>query len=194
MVCPRACGFPSRCELCDKSTLTIVSAIITEKSCKLQEMQSILDLLKIPINYIEKPCVMKPYWVVELPSEECAKQIASRSVLLRNCIELWSRAKTETQLHQNLQEAYNNSTGKWLIKNNSSHSTSDLHVCPKELIENCCSEQNSFKVDVETFCKHFKMKEKVEKIEVNIYLIILIACSLQKGTWRIRNFSDIHQS
>ncbi|KOB65693.1 TRNA guanosine-2'-O-methyltransferase TRM11-like protein [Operophtera brumata] len=135
------------------------------------EMQSILDFLKIPINYIEKPSTLKPYWIVEFPSEECAKQIASRSVSMRNCVELWSRAKTETQLHKNLFDAMNNSTGKWIFQENLTNSdTSDLHICPKELIENCCSGKKSFKVDVETFCKHFTMKEKVDKIEKFAYL------------------------
>lgn len=135
-------------------------------------MQSILDLLKIPINYIEKPTDLKPYWVVELPSEECAKQIASRSVSLRNCLELWSRAKTDSQLHKNLLDAIQNSTGGWIIQDSPTESNiSDLDICPNELIQNCCSEMKSFKVDVETYCKHFNIREKVEKIEVEYRII-----------------------
>lgn len=60
-----------------------------------------------------------------------------------------------------------NATGKWIFHENMTDSdSSDFHICPKELIINCCSEKKSFKVDVETFCKHFTMKEKVDKIEV----------------------------
>lgn len=128
-------------------------------------------MLEISIQYIETPCLSKPYWVVELPSEECAKQIASRSISLRNCIELWARAKTETQLHKNLVDAMKNTTGEWNIHDNSADSDiSDLHICPNQLIDICCSVNKSFKVDVETYCKHFTMKEKVDKIEVCLKL------------------------
>lgn len=131
-------------------------------------MQSILTLLNIPIRYIEEPCVQKPYWIVELPSEDCAKDIASRSVLLKNCVELWSTAKTEAQLHRNLRGSLLNTAGKWITGENTLNGSAgiDHHICPKELIESCCSVKKSFKVEVETFCKHFTMKEKIEKIEV----------------------------
>lgn len=125
-------------------------------------MHSILSMLNIPIKFIEKPCINKPYWLVEFPSEDCVKKVASRSVLLKNCIELWSRAKTEDCLHDNLKRAMENVTGKWVEING------DAHICPKELLLACNDKKKSFKVEVETFCKHFTMKEKVDKIEVTI--------------------------
>ncbi|XP_021195562.3 tRNA (guanine(10)-N2)-methyltransferase homolog [Helicoverpa armigera] len=133
------------------------------------EMQSIISLLNIPVRFVEKPCVQKPYWIVELPSEDCARKIASRSVLMKNCIELWSRARTEAQLHANLKNSLKNSTGSWIVGENS-NGISDTSVCPKELIESICTPKRSYKVEVETFCKHFTMKEKVEKIETFSYL------------------------
>lgn len=131
-------------------------------------MQSILSLFDIPIKFIENPNINKPYWMVELPSEECVKQIASRSILMKNCIELWARAKTEPQLHTNLKNALLNETNKWITPENNGNLVSDCDVCPNELIQTCCPVDKSFKVDVETFCKHFSMKEKVEKIEVSV--------------------------
>lgn len=133
-----------------------------------QEMQSILSMLNMPIKFIEKPCVRKPYWIVELPSEDCVRKIASRSVLIKNCIELWSTARTQTQLHINLKNSLKNSTGGWVVGDIKDNDTSDTHLCPKELIESCCSTIKTYKVEVETFCKHFSMKEKVHKIEVRI--------------------------
>ncbi|XP_023940974.1 tRNA (guanine(10)-N2)-methyltransferase homolog [Bicyclus anynana] len=132
------------------------------------EMQSILSLFEIPIKYIEKPCQNKPYWVVELPSEDCVKKIASRSILIKTCIELWATAKTETGLHENLRSSMNNLSGKWLGTDISDNSES--HISPSELIERCCEGGKSFKIEVETFCKHFTMKEKVDKIEKFSYL------------------------
>lgn len=132
-------------------------------------MQSILSMFDIPVKFIEKPCVQKPYWIVELPDEVCARKIASRSVLLKNCIELWSRAKTIPQLHYNLTKSVKNTSGNWIVSDGIENSeTSDHHICPCALIESCLTADYSFKVDVETFCKHFTTKEKVDKIEVNI--------------------------
>lgn len=121
----------------------------------------------MPIKYIEKPCQSKPYWVVELPSEECVKKIASRSVLLKNCIELWGRAKSEARLHENLQSALNNVTGSWIGIDEDSDG-SDINICPSDLLKACSDGEKSFKIEVETFCKHFTMKEKVDKIEVSL--------------------------
>ncbi|XP_028161170.1 tRNA (guanine(10)-N2)-methyltransferase homolog [Ostrinia furnacalis] len=147
------------------------------------EMQSILSVLNIPIRFIEEPCMRKPYWIVELPTEECARKIASRSVLLKNCIELWARAKTESQLHTTLKSALLNLTGKWMVNNNGTVNDcgiSDGHVCPRSLIDPCCSKDKSFKIEVETFCKHFSMKEKVDKIEKFSYMPLEGAVKLKK--------------
>lgn len=131
-----------------------------------QEINSILSVFNIPIKYIEQPSVQKPYWIVELPTEDSVKKIASRSVLLKCCIELWSRAITESQLHFNLKNSLQNETGKWLIGDDKNNSKNDTHLCPEELITSCCTSMNSFKIEVEGFCKHFTMNEKLEKIEV----------------------------
>ncbi|KAF9406510.1 hypothetical protein HW555_013153 [Spodoptera exigua] len=130
------------------------------------EMQSIISLLNIPIRYVEKPCVQKPYCIVELPSEDCVRKIASRSVLLKNCIELWARAKTVSQLHVNLKNSLKNSTGSWVAGEKDNDGVSSTCLCPKELIESSCPLKKSFKIEVETFCKHFSMQEKVSKIEI----------------------------
>ncbi|CAG9787442.1 unnamed protein product [Diatraea saccharalis] len=133
------------------------------------EIQSILSIFDIPIKYIEKPCAKKPYWIVELPSEESVKKIASRSVLIKNCIELWSSTKSVSQLHRNLKDALLNTNQEWIVKTDPDKGVGE-HICPNTLIEACCSANKSFKIEVETFCKHFTMKEKVEKIEAFSYL------------------------
>lgn len=132
-------------------------------------MQSILSMFDIPVRFIENPCVNKPYWIVELPSEDWVRKIASRSILLKNCIELWARAKTVSQLHINLNNALLNKTNEWIIPESNGNLVSDSDLCPNELIQTCCSADKSYKVDVETFCKHFSMKEKVDKIEVSVF-------------------------
>ncbi|XP_047504728.1 tRNA (guanine(10)-N2)-methyltransferase homolog isoform X1 [Pieris napi] len=143
------------------------------------EMHSIISMLNIPIKFIENPSINLPYWIVELPSELCAKQIASRSVLLKNCLELWSRAKSEAKLHENLKSAVKNKSGKWIIPNNNME-ISESHICPSELLDAVSDPNKSFKVEVETFCKHFTMKQKVEKIENFSYLPLGGAVNLNK--------------
>ncbi|CAH2040165.1 unnamed protein product, partial [Iphiclides podalirius] len=135
------------------------------------EMHSILSMYNIPIKFIEQPCINKPYWIVELPTEDHVKKIASRSVLVKNCIELWSHAKSQIKLHENLKKAIKNSERTWIVPHDSDDNGNHLsHICPSELIKACSSSDKSFKVEVETFCKHFSMQEKVDKIETFSYL------------------------
>lgn len=112
---------------------------------RMPEIESIASIFKININWLEKPS-KHPYWVVELPSENAAHQIASRSVGLRCCMELWAQAKTEEELHKNVQ-AY-----------------------PYEIMKQYFLPELSFKINVETFCNHYSQAEKVAKIESFNYL------------------------
>ncbi|KAJ8675779.1 hypothetical protein QAD02_011565 [Eretmocerus hayati] len=107
------------------------------------EIESILKIFNITIRPILKP-KDHPYWVVELPGEESVRQIASRSVLLRFCIELWDHSKTVKDLHKN------------------------LNAYPKD--EMAPYLNTTFKVFVETYSKHFTQKEKIDKIEMFNYL------------------------
>lgn len=77
-----------------------------------------------------------------------ACKIASRSVLLRHCIQLWGQSKKLDDLHKILKSS------------------------PQDEIELYLSK--TFKVTVETFNKHFTQKEKVDKIEVIISLICIL--------------------
>lgn len=94
-------------------------------------------------------CLQNPYWLVEFKCEEDVKRLANRSVSLRSCIELWAWANEISDLHKNLQ----------------------LH--PPTLMETYFLPEKSFKIEVETFCRHFTQKEKVEKIEVDLKKIFL---------------------
>lgn len=85
--------------------------------------------------------------MVELPSEKAARQIASRSVGLRCCMELWARAKTEEELHKNIRSY------------------------PLELMKPYFKPELSFKINVETFCNRQSQAEKVAKIEVCMCIV-----------------------
>ncbi|XP_078052060.1 tRNA (guanine(10)-N(2))-methyltransferase TRMT11 [Augochlora pura] len=109
------------------------------------EIESILNMFNISTsnhpNWSEHP-----YWIVNLPSEDVASKIASRSVCMRSCIELWANGKHYEDLHNKLKKY------------------------PISEIKNYVGPQKSFKVIVETFCKHFSQREKVNKIESFSYL------------------------
>ena len=88
---------------------------------------------------------------MDLSDENLIHQIASRAVSLRFCLELWGQAKKNEELHNSL-KAYS-------IKN--------LETLVIE-------KKKSFKIVVETFCKHFSQREKINKIEVSRYFSITI--------------------
>lgn len=84
-------------------------------------------------------------------TETDARKIASRSMSVKFCMELWARGQETEGFHYNLQ--------------------SYLNAHPET------ANDRPFKINVETFCKHFTQKEKVEKIEVNnmkaeIYILL----------------------
>ncbi|KAG5887574.1 hypothetical protein JTB14_009982 [Gonioctena quinquepunctata] len=110
------------------------------------EIYSLLSLFNIKMKFVEKPKDIQPYWIVEFASEKDVQLLASRSVSLRNCLELWSHADTLQNLHEKLK------------------------AVPHNLISPHFQPEKSFKIEVETFCRHFTQNEKVEKLETFSYL------------------------
>lgn len=80
--------------------------------------------------------------MVEFKSEADVKQLSRRSVSLRCCTELWGYAKSVEELHSKLK--------------------SSLPV----LSESYFDSDKTFKIEVETFCKHITQKQKIAKLEV----------------------------
>lgn len=120
------------------------------------EIQSLLNLFKIEIKFNKIPNNNEPFWIVQFNSEDDAKLLASRSVSLRSIVELWAHANDLNTLHEKLKQY------------------------PINLMAPYFQEDKSFKIDVETFCKHFTQKEKVDKIEKFNYLPV-------KGSVNLRN-------
>ncbi|XP_029161364.1 tRNA (guanine(10)-N2)-methyltransferase homolog [Nylanderia fulva] len=109
---------------------------------RLAEMQSIFEMYSINPHIIIRP-KEHPYWIVELSDENVVHQIVNRAVSLRFCLELWAQGKQKKNLHDSL-KTYS--------------------------VKNITGEKRSFKIVVETFCKHFSQREKVDKIESFSYL------------------------
>lgn len=75
--------------------------------------------------------------------------LASRSIALRGICELWSHGNSFEAFHENL---------KYYLKSNG------------EELEKYFIKENSFKISVEVYNKHFQQREKIEKIESLDYL------------------------
>lgn len=89
----------------------------------------------------------QPFWIVELPDEKSAKDLASRSLSLRSILELWGH----------------------------SHNTKDIHTIVHNYVNTNFNElkpifDKSFRITVETYNKHITQQEKVDRIETFGYL------------------------
>lgn len=127
-----------------------------------------ISLFQIKTKFIEKPLDDVLYWIVELESDEVAKNIASRSISLRWCIELWGRAKTTESLHQVMRKSIIENRNEWITTDDGENIS---YAGPRKLMSPYFPSDKTFKITVETFCRHFKISEKIEKIEVFISLI-----------------------
>ncbi|XP_023318558.1 tRNA (guanine(10)-N2)-methyltransferase homolog [Trichogramma pretiosum] len=110
---------------------------------RVAEMDSIFGMFNIKCNSIVKNKI-HPFWVVQLDSEDDARKIASRSILLRYIIELWAFSTDLSCLNLQLQ-------------------TQEVELVSTHM-------SSTFKIIVETFGKHFTQKEKIDKIENFKYL------------------------
>lgn len=113
-------------------------------SFRLHEIEAIASVLKIHIKWIEPPSD-KPWYLVELPSEEAVQKLSARSVTMRRAIHLWADEPTVPRLHASLKEK-----------------------CLNGLLEPY--KLKSFKVDVDLFCNSQTQEEKLERIESFSYM------------------------
>lgn len=113
---------------------------------KFQEIASLQSLFNIPLTYLRTPETNDPYLFVEAESEDQITQISQRSVTLRCCLEIWAHATNVTDLHETLKKF------------------------PRSEVEKYLNSAKSFKIEVETFGKHFTQKEKITKLDAFDYL------------------------
>ncbi|GLG92298.1 tRNA (Guanine(10)-N2)-methyltransferase-like protein [Gryllus bimaculatus] len=112
---------------------------------RINEIESLRSLFGIQMKWVEKNH-HEPFCIVDIPTEEDVLKIASRSVSLRSCIELWACGAKLGDLHNNLK------------------------LLPVEQLASYFKPELSFKIKVETFCKSQTQEEKVAKIESFSYL------------------------
>lgn len=107
------------------------------------EIESILKVFNINVQVPRVEPIEKPYWILENISESDVRKIASRSVSIKFVAEYWTGGKTLEEFHENARNYV-----KFVDK---SYST------------------QSFKFIVESFNKHLKLAQRIEKIETLTY-------------------------
>lgn len=90
--------------------------------------------------------ILKPFLHIELPGDEFATQLASRSVAIKYVLEQWSSCTSLEAFHKEL---------KSFLADNSDNPN----------IQQCFDRSKSFRITVETYNKHFLQKEKIDRIE-----------------------------
>lgn len=90
--------------------------------------------------------MQQPFWIVDLPDDRSAKDLASRSMSLRCILELWGHSNSK-----------------------------DIHTTVHNYVNTNFNElkpefDKSFRITVETFNRHITQKEKVERMERFSYL------------------------
>lgn len=108
------------------------------------EIRSIIKLFNLDIKLPAEH--KKPFWILQDVSESDLRKIASRSVSLRFVFELYSSGNSYAIFHENLKKF---------------SATMD---------EKISSSNESFRITVESFNRHYKQAEKIDLIESMDYL------------------------
>ena len=112
---------------------------------RIPEFEALGKLFNFPLKWVEKN-EREPWVILDLESEEQAKQLISRSIATKYCIEIWGDAKDNEALHESV-KSY-----------------------PSELSDPFFREDKSFKVYVEAFMNKLSFQDKIQRIESFNYL------------------------
>ncbi|XP_062520857.1 tRNA (guanine(10)-N2)-methyltransferase homolog isoform X2 [Corticium candelabrum] len=100
-----------------------------------------INTLTVVDEYDHRECKLSPFFLVDLPSEACAVNMAARSILMKSVYELWGFGSTFGALVNSLREF------------------------PSARTDTFCRPDSSFKILVETFCKKVPLSYKVQLID-----------------------------
>ncbi|XP_052246115.1 tRNA (guanine(10)-N2)-methyltransferase homolog [Dreissena polymorpha] len=107
---------------------------------RLAELASILKLFKIT-TCLPDQNGFSPFLKLDLPSLDCAQQIASRAVLIKSVYELWAQGKTHKELNESLSKL------------------------PAKFLDPYITSGDTYKFQVTSFNKKIPPKRKLEIIE-----------------------------
>ena len=120
---------------------------------RVPEFETIADIFDIDLHWVEKTAPngeeREPWVIIDLPNDETAQKILSRSISTKLCVELWSDSTKREDLHRKC-KAY--------ISDNGSE------------LERWFDVNSSFKVHAVAFMKKYTQSEKLKVIETFDYL------------------------
>ncbi|XP_060069116.1 tRNA (guanine(10)-N2)-methyltransferase homolog [Ylistrum balloti] len=109
---------------------------------RIAEFKALIDLFHADIQWQEKDIhVNNPYLLVKMYSEESVRKIGSRSVLIKNIIELWGHGTTYIELNKSLRDTSRNVMAPHFVK------------------------EKSFKLELDAFNKKLSHLYKLEKFK-----------------------------
>jgi len=111
---------------------------------RLPEIESLVTMFKLQLKWIEKG--NQPFCIVSVPQESDIRKLMSRTMLIRAAFELWADAASYSELHE------------------------QLRCVPASQLALYTPPHQSFRIQVETFCKNISTAEKIERIEELSYL------------------------
>ncbi|XP_069106178.1 tRNA (guanine(10)-N2)-methyltransferase homolog [Argopecten irradians] len=109
---------------------------------RMAEFKALIDLFSVDIRWQENNIEEKsPYLLVKSLSEDDVRKIGSRSVLIKNIIELWGHGSTYSELNQSLRET------------------------DKDVMDPHFVKEKSFKFELDAFNKKVIQSYKLERFE-----------------------------
>lgn len=112
---------------------------------RIPELKSVASLFKIPFKWVEKP-QEDPFIILEMESEQDARRLVSRCMLVRGCYELWGEGHSHEELHRSIKQT------------------------PLSMIAPHIAKDKSFRVRVDGFNKSLLTSYKLERIQSLSYL------------------------
>ena len=114
---------------------------------RIQEFESLSKVFGISLSWVFKSSE-HPWVILDLPGEAEARQLNSRSLSIKYCVELWAQGEGYQKFHDNLKKSEFSKDSPWF------------------------DQKTSFKVHVESFNKKYTPAMKMDKIESVSYLPI----------------------
>ncbi|KAL3693576.1 hypothetical protein R1sor_007227 [Riccia sorocarpa] len=121
---------------------------------RIPEVESLARLFlgeKVDLKWRQSPYHHpdSPFYFIDLPSEDIARKIASRSVLLKGIFEVWGEGRTYEELRVSIE------------------------ACPEEKKAPYLTPDSTFKIVVDTFGKILSLDEQTERIHSMSYIPFL---------------------
>uniref|UniRef100_A0A6I8NNU5 tRNA (guanine(10)-N(2))-methyltransferase TRMT11 n=2 Tax=Ornithorhynchus anatinus TaxID=9258 RepID=A0A6I8NNU5_ORNAN len=113
----------------------------TIREVESQEIKSLLSLFGGRFSSHQEIHGKSPFWIINIPSEEIARNLMKRTVCAKSIFELWGHGKSPEELHNSLKNY------------------------PVEKMAPFLHSDSTYKINIHTFNKTLSQEEKVKRID-----------------------------